>query len=347
MKLSLWPAKVGPQVELRVPNSNVDSQSIVFAPFQANSDYFQVRINEMFLSSKGGWFAQYVPVVTTISEFCYDGDEHVAPFVVGPAMMERFGKKIAEGTSYYNTRVAGLHPYRGGRISLAVALCKMQVDSPAGKLVSFIESLGEALDFATSMGSLLRISKVLLEGFKMLHADSTVLLSLRREFDPAAGDEVAPGFYLLSTDESLKPEQLWVRDGRLLVGKSLAEALPYRGSDFVLYSLVKPPSPERGDLASLAFSKLWQNVQKQAAIPTDDAWTSAKASMVQLYQAILLSPDLTPGQGNKIAKQYREQLVGIRKDAQELAALDTELRGENDLGLAEDQVKSAISILSL
>ena len=51
-----------------------------FEAFQPNQQYFQVRINEMYLRSSRQWFSQYDPMVFIVSEFTYDKRVEALPF---------------------------------------------------------------------------------------------------------------------------------------------------------------------------------------------------------------------------------------------------------------------------
>ena len=84
------------------------------AVFQSDQHYFQVRINEMYLKYSRNWFSRYDPMVFVVSEFTYDKKAEAVPFVVGQQMMEKFEKNTPTGMIFSDTRVAGVHPYRGG-----------------------------------------------------------------------------------------------------------------------------------------------------------------------------------------------------------------------------------------
>ena len=103
-----------------IPSSHVDDPERLGPPLEPDRHYFQVRVNEMFLSHARQWYAAYDPLVFVGSEFIYDKAETAVPVMVGPSLLERFGKKrdLPGGTVFEDTRVAGLHPYRGGRLAV-------------------------------------------------------------------------------------------------------------------------------------------------------------------------------------------------------------------------------------
>jgi hypothetical protein len=302
---------------LRIANDHVDQNQQLRDPFERDEHYFQVRINEMYLADQRRWFNAIDPVVFVVSEFIYDKQAQAVPVIVGPAMMQKFGQKMPQGMLFRNTRVAGLHPYRGGRLMLSVVLCQVTVNQYARQLLNLIETAAHTLDFATAVAPYLKVAGVVADGFEALLGlgDTVPLIALRTEFDPDGNDVFAPGFFALIDAPGVDPKTLWVCDQQLMAGDSMQSCRPYRDNDYVLYSIVRPTDNMRSDVDQLGFNELWERVKKEAAVPKDDNYTSAKANMVSLYQSIVLSPDLTFAQANVLADQYADQMSQIHKHA--------------------------------
>jgi hypothetical protein len=325
-------------------NDNLDT------PFRRNEHYFQVRVNEMFLAAERKWFSAIDPTVFIVSEFTYNKEERVVPYLIGPGLMKKHGQDAPKGMIFRNTRVAGTHPYRGGRLSLSIVLCQVTVGNYARQLLGVLESAANALNFATSLGAYLKIANVVMDGFQaLLGSDAsgaaTPLAGLRTEFDPDAGDSCLPGFYALIDRPDVDPQSLWVRDNQLMQGSSLDKAEPYREADFVLYSVVRPTDNARKDLDILPFYELWERVMQEAAVPKEANYESAKANMLSLYQTMLLSPDLTSKQAEDLADEYANNMARIYKRAVDFANRgETSAEPRNEL----DDVRSkALKILRL
>ena len=88
---------------------------------------------------------------------------------------------------------------------------------------------------------------------------------------------------------------------------------------------------ERDDEMMLPFFKpLWDRVVQDTSAAKADSWKSAKANMLALAQAILLSPDFTDSQKLALIDKYQEQMkvwhkVGqnaMRLGPDQAAALD-------------------------
>jgi len=116
-----YPARV------TIPRDHVDESEKLGAAFGPDLHYFQVRVNEMYLTYSRKWFSEYDPMVFVVTEFTYGQKKNEAvPFVVGPVMMEKYGQKVPTGMVFLDTRVAGPHPYRGDRLTLSVVLCRVK-----------------------------------------------------------------------------------------------------------------------------------------------------------------------------------------------------------------------------
>ncbi len=345
---ALWNSlKAAPTIQpsrITIPANHLDSAAS--GSFQPNTHYFQVRVNEMYLTNSREWFSTYDPMVFVVSEFTYDKHEEAVPFVVGPALLEKFGQKTPEGMIFANTRVAGLHPYRGGRLGLSVMLCRVKRTDYLRRLLQVVETTADAIDFSTALSSYVKVASAVVDGVESLFAlgDTEPLIGLRTEFDPDAGDPLRPTFYALIHAPNVAANSLWVRDNKLFQGESLAAAQPYRQADYVLYSVIQ--SPERSDETTLPFYPIWERLLGLATQPDDNSWARAKADLVSLRQTMLLSPDLTPAQADSLFERYLQQVKDEHEKAKEIAELGN-LRGAKRLSDQEIKLRKAADLLDL
>ena len=335
---------------ISIPASQTDKPS--GEVFQTNEIYFQVRINEMFLEYGREWFSTYAPLVTFISEFTYNRELEAVPFVVGPSMIEDQGTELPEqGMIFSNVRVAGLHPYRGGRITMTAILYRTLRNNYAKNLLNVVESAAGVLDMATSFGMYTKIAGVILDSLEALFnvTETKPIVGWRQEFDPDAGDELKPGYFVLidQPETELDQNKIWVRDDKLYYGDSLNSAEPFRSADYVLYSLTQ--TDERSDVEMLPFQELWDRVRKDAEQPSETHWKSAKANMLSLYQTLNASPDLTPIQAKALAMQYLDEMKENHEFA--LAINDMEAGSHRRLDIEvdarEETIEESVSILDL
>src|SRR5262249_23437968 len=139
---------------ITIPTDHVDQAASLGGTFLPNQHYFQVRINELFLTNAREWFSTIDPMVFIVSEFLYDRQEQEVPCIVGPGMMQKYAQrleKVPQGMLFRDTRVAGVHPYRGGRLSLTVVLCQTESKNYARELLKVVETASSALDFSTAL----------------------------------------------------------------------------------------------------------------------------------------------------------------------------------------------------
>jgi hypothetical protein len=261
--------------------------------------------------------------VFVVSEFMYDRKAQEVPALVGPTMMQKYKDKagVLQGMLFRNTRVAGLHPYRGGRLALTVVLCEMETANYARALVKVIESTAGALDFSTVLSAYVKVGSAVLDGFQSLIGLGGVqpLVGLRREFDPDANDDFLPGFFALINAPKVDPATLWVGDDQLLVGPTRAAATEYRAADYVLYSVVRPKDDRRTELDQLPFNTLWDRVKSEANGVTEENWKAAKVNMATLALALVDSPDLTQSHADELVESFRQRARTLHESAKKTA----------------------------
>jgi hypothetical protein len=299
---------------LTLPPTQVDHSSPIADKFEPGEDYFQVRVNQMFLTKARKWFTQIDPMVFVASEFQYNKELQAVPFVVGPSLLERFGQQVPRGMMFRNTTVAGLHPYRGGALSLTVVLFQLPVNDLARGFLKVIENMASALNFATALETYVKVGSVILEGVQTLLGlkAATPLTGLRISIDPQAGDAFRPSYFVLIDAPNIQPGELWVRDNQLLKGTSIEVAAPYDENDFVLYSIVRAPDQKRSDFEQLPFYQLYERAMTEAGSLKEGSWENAKGNLISLLNALVLSPDLTRKQALGLYEKFQTEVVGMR-----------------------------------
>jgi replicative DNA helicase len=65
----------------------------------------------------------------------------------------------------------------------------------------------------------------------------------------------------------------------------------------------------------LSFHPLWQRVIREASVPKQDNWDSAKSNMLSLYQTMMLSPDLIRDHARQMADEWGDEMKRIFDDA--------------------------------
>lgn len=321
----IWEQVNRPPMQIAIPQARVDADNSSDEPFQPHTHYFQVRVNEMYLSKRREWFTTYDPLVFAVTEFIYHRRHVSLPFVVGPTMLEAYGRQLPVGMLFSNTRIAGPYPYRGGRIALAVVLYRVRRDNAIRNILRLLERVAGVVDVSNMVHAYIRIADVLLDGMEtLLGANATEpRIGVRMELDPAATGAIHPGFYVLLDPQAdaINPEHLRVRNQQLWYGSSAENAEPFRACDYVLYSLTS--TSERSDITTLPFYPLYEQTLAAAMSPGESNWKRARINLLTLIQNIELSPDLTIPQARSLSRACIAQVQQSHQQASRLETLGT------------------------
>jgi hypothetical protein len=305
---------------LRIPMTAVDSPST--QALSSDNCYFGIRLNQMRLASKRKWWTDIYPMALVVSEFYYAGERVTVPFVVGPSMLGSYGYDMPRDMLFENTLVAGVHPYKGGSISLTAVLFAVPSSNHARTLLSLAEGATGLFGLGAQIGTYLKVADVILDGVEaVLGLDGVEPVAGRRlEITPDLGDDLGSGYFVLG-DDDLPAQTLGVEQHRLVDRDgATGQARDVEGSDFLLYSLVAIPG--RTDLEQFSFDRLIKEAYRQAL--TDGSaggWKRAKALFVTAGVEIVDSPDLITSQGDMLRSSVQERLLALRAEALATSAL--------------------------
>jgi hypothetical protein len=300
---------------ISIPPAQCFPTGSIGAEIRKDQAYFTVQINELFLQQARQWFVTYDPMVLITTTFVH-GDKTISvPAVVGPSLIAQPGHPVPQGIVLHDTTVAGPYPYRGGPVAISVVLYRVRHKDHARALLKVVESVSKAIGPAADMGLLSKVGGSMLDGLE-------VLLSLG-ETEPIAGHriELSPlrrgGFRslfsaLINTD-NVAIDTLRVEDGRLGIVSAGDTIIPYTSADYVLYSIES--SDRRTDERTLPFYSLYRRALQDAARGDEEAWKSAKATLAELWQQLILSPDILRRQADDLLDTYRQELLATRQRA--------------------------------
>jgi hypothetical protein len=340
-----------PPVLTRIDDSHVDGGVELGQTFEPNEHYFAVRLNEMFLHYGRRWFAGFLPMTWVLTRYTRGYGELELPCMVGPAMIQDKApaEELPQGMLFRDVRVAGVQPYRGGRLSLSIVLHQVPVVDHADRVLSALQAATSALDFSGQLGPYLKVVDSMAEtaGDLLDLTGTKALIGCVHEYDPDAGNPLRPGFYALVSDPACQPDRLWVVDRTLLVGEDASSATPLRTGDYVLYSVVQ--TSERSDAETLGFIEpLWKRVVQFAGKTDAESWKGAKANMAVLGEELYLSPDLTTRQAENLFEHYKTEMLKVHERADELAHLGAadrvETRADEDLTVMRNIVSGVLDI---
>jgi hypothetical protein len=334
-----------------IPTSNLDRIDGLDAQFKPDQDYFQVIINEMYLTAGRKWFDLIAPAVFVVSDFTYDGKKLTTPVFIGPSKIKELNSEKQPHGVIYRDHGLGLYPYRGGGLTLYIALCEVGIgDAVPKQLLRIVESTAKALDFSPALSPYAKVASIVMEGFKELLDASGInpLISVRQSFGANLNIPFKPSFFVLLEDPKVDAQSLWVRDRHLMQGSDAQHLTPYRDRGYVLYSIVRPLQNERDDLKTLPFSASWERVRNYANGRTDNDHKNAKALMSELYQTIKTSPDLTEPQANELVDRYSKAMKAYIDEAIKIIKMkDKEVETTEAADKLDAIRDKALSILNL
>lgn len=331
---------------LRIPAERVDGGQGAADAFTADQHYFQVTVNELYLTRSREWTRVIDPAVLVISEFSYNGQRQSVPVLVGPAMVEHALQQVPNGMVFYDTRVAGPHPYRGGPLTLTVVLYEALREDYARKMLELVERTASALSPAVQLTSYLKVADVVLGGVELLLGEEklTALAALRTELGANTGGALTEGSFVLldpqSTGATFDPAKLWVRERRLHYGASLAEAQPFREADYVLYSLTR--IDEREPVSELPFYPTYEQMNELAVDPARKE--EAKLTFIELQRSMVKSPDLSKAHRQKLIAAYKAELKEQLESSDVLGAAPEEEPLDPE---QQAEVADALEVLNL
>jgi hypothetical protein len=289
-------------------------------PFEAEKHYLQIIVNEMFLAHSREWFVKYDPMTFVETSYIYDLNTETLPFVVGPALLKQSEEQAPLGMIFKNTEVSRLHPYQGGALTLTVILNKLKRQNNADRMLKVVESVSKAISPAALSAAYFEVAETVMDGVEMLfNLEETVpVVGLRMTINPSLKDQkLEPSYYvLIDEDEALinqEKKKFWVIGNRLFYGDNQEQAIAYRKNDFVLFSIMQGST--RTDVRTLPFYPLWQTARDFAARTEPHYWNEAKANFNSLKRSLLMSPDLTKPDAERLIDEYFAELKKRREQA--------------------------------
>ncbi len=306
--------------------------------------YLTLTVNQLFLSEARKWWTDYQPMVVFSASFVQGGSTITLPTVVGPSLLAQPGTKLPQGLLLNNIEVAGPIPYRGGNLTISVLLYRVQHTNHARDLLKVVEGVSKAIGPAADLGMITKVGGALMDGVGSLLAlgDTVPIMGQRFTMSP-----VGPGgmrtFYagLMAPGSDATADELSVDHGKLKTGIG-ADAQEFRDDDYVLYSL--SAALRRTDESTLPFYPLFQRAKQDAFRGGEENWKTAKATFAEVWQQMIVSPDLIPEQAEELFADWKKQLLAEKAKGEEMGMLSTNAEA---VALPSPRAITAASVLDM
>jgi hypothetical protein len=239
-----------------IPSANVITEGGAAAdePITAGDHYFRLWLVEMFLAKDREWFTSWHPAVHAAINFKFGDKEQLITRVAGSSLLPDLSIENLDRVVGMNYAMTPLMPFYGGDVELSAGLLAI-----AGKndIKSFLKVLGDFsnLLMVPQLSTALAIATPLANGLSALvgATENRLMLGLHQTWTAgtAGAAPLRAGYFavLLEDQANIDDDKLWVHNGRLLKGESVAQAKPLRGINYMLFRLER--RSERDDWDSL------------------------------------------------------------------------------------------------
>jgi hypothetical protein len=281
--------------------------------------YLNLTINELFLAnSRKGW-TKYQPMVL-VTTTCLHGDRMITlPAVVAPSLLTQHRQELPQGLLLNDINVVGPIPYRGGSLTINVLLYRVKHSDYAREMLRLIEGLSKTIGPAADMSMLTKVGATLLDGLESLFGlgDTEPVMGQRFTMSPVGPGGFRTFYAALMGPEAPPSDGFSVDYGRLRTTSGSGE-MPFTAADYVLYSL--SASEQRTDETMLPFYPLFLRA-KRDAFQGDKDWLAARATIAEVWQQMMLSPDLTPAHAEVMFEEWKTQLLAEKKRGENTRAM--------------------------
>jgi hypothetical protein len=235
---------------LWIPDNHVvtaDLQPVPIAQdFAKGDDYVVLRLAEMYLKTTRLLWREFYPLVHSFVAYGDPAAPRSIAAIAGPGQLKELGTDNLDRLIGLAYRLAGPLVYDGQDIELLVGLYAVPAEDGAKVLIDTLTQLSglvPALKQATDVASIVKggVEGLLgISGTKLTLGIHDVL----RAGSMGPGHPARPGFIVAinAPAESIRPEQLWIKGGRLYQGPNPVAAKPFSSHDMMLFELHRGPS---------------------------------------------------------------------------------------------------------
>jgi hypothetical protein len=254
------------------------------AAIVADEHYFQLWLDEMFLTDERNWFADWHPAVHSAVTFSFGDQEQAITRIAGASSLKDVDQSHLNRVITLSTQLTGLMPFKGDSIRINAALLAMKGNDSVKQLIDVlgdfstklaVPQLSLALDFAKPLAQGVSALVGVTDGEMLLGVDVTL-----------AGKALRPGSYAIvyATEAEMPKAGFSIDAGELhFQGKHLT------GRNYMLLRIES--ADKRDDFNSL--SAIRDPYQQAVDMLTDGQLESSQKLLKKAIGAALKSNDLT------------------------------------------------------
>jgi hypothetical protein len=301
---------------VRIPPDHVD---VVYNtdPMAAGRYYFRLWLSEMYLKKNFKWFSTWYPAVHSLVHFQYDGKMVEVPMIAGSLNLQDVNEKNLDKALRLNYQMTTLMPFSGNVVEMTAGLLAMQGDNYLNQCIKVIGDFAGLLALPQLSTVMNVVTMVANEVDQLIDAGNGQLhLGLHDTFTGkggGSGNELRAGYLavILATAKQVKPDDLWVEDGRLRSGPDKKNTTAFTGYTYMLFRIEN--REERDDWDAL--STIQEPFRKaiEALREGKKGTERAESFLRTAITAALVSPDLTKADRSRVATAMKEEYEEAQK----------------------------------
>lgn len=219
-------------------------------PFAAGDDYVVLRLAEMYLKTTRVLWKESYPLVHSFVSYGDPAAPRSIASIAGPGQLKELGTDNLDRLIGLAYRLAGPIVYDGQEIELLAGLYAVPAKDGAKLLIDTLAQLSGLVPALKQATDIANIVKGGVEGLLGI-GGTRLTLGIHDSFrlaNAGAGRPARPGFFVAinAPSETVRPEQLWIRDGRLYEGPTPMAAKPFASHDMMLFELHRGPTRAMG-----------------------------------------------------------------------------------------------------
>lgn len=298
---------------LPIARDHVANPTYLDEPLVPGKHYFRLWLSELYLAKEVDWFRTWIPVAHSLVVFQFGDQKIEIPHIAGPSHIKDLDESHLQRVISLSHPMTSLMPFDGGIVEVVIALVAMKGKDFVGAVTKVLGDLSKLL-MAPQLSSALSIAIPVASGVQDLLGGESgqIHLGIHQSFTgTAGGGAILRGGYIAiirAPEASYPREKLWVCDGRLRFGNTLAASEPLTGITHMLLQL--EGQTERDDWHALkTISDAFAEALKYLAEGEDD---KAKDAFRRTLFLIKTSPDLTRAHRSIVATALKEEFEEAR-----------------------------------
>lgn len=300
-----------------IPLTHISPALTDTASLAGGEGYFQLWVVQMFLKSDRDWFKGWYPIVQSLTRLRFGNVPNPVDIaqIAGPRYLRDVDPDHLDRVVQVDLPLTPLVPFNGGTVEIEAGLVAMpQSDS----LKLFLDVMGNfaGLLAVPQLSTALHVANAVSKGVEQLLGvgNKKMVLGYHRALESAGGEgdnELRPVYIAVINAPSgtYKPEQLWIKDAKLLTGPDLASARELSGVDFMLLRIETRRARDDWD----TFTSINEPFNKaMSALTQVDASGKPNVADAAVFirvaaVAAMTSPDLTARDRVQVARAIRQR----------------------------------------